>query len=208
MYALQRCSNVSIEGMARLAELLLSAGASRTDAMKAQVTRIGTDFEFHRANFNPDHLEATSAALEKLYAIFDVSPVPRRIQYDGKSPIVAKATRWEDQHDELWKLLVPSSGAATTAQGEVIRISGRIHIEMEGNGGMNWDADYKRMADALLGHLASGTSIGDSSLNEARELVSAVKRKAGDTRRLCELAVAWVALNPTPMKLAPPNYDR
>lgn len=64
------------------------------------------------------------------------------------------------------------------------------------------------MADALLGHLAFGILIGDSSLEEARELVSAVKRKAGDTRRLCELAVAWVARNPTPMKLAPPNYDR
>ena len=208
MYALQQCSNARIEGMARLAELLLSAGARRTDVMKAQVTRIGTDFEFHRANFNPDHLDATSAALEKLYATFDVPPVPRRIQYDGKSPIVAKATRWEDQHDELWQLLVPSSGAASTVQGEVIRISGRIHIEMESNGGINWDAAYKRMADALLEHLASGTSIGDPSLSEARELVSAVKRKAGDTGRLCELAVAWVARNPTPMKLAPPNYER
>jgi hypothetical protein len=208
MYGLQQCTNASIEGMARLAELLLSAGAHRTNAMKAQVTRIGTDFEFHRANFNPDHLDATSGALEKLYAIFDVPPVPRRIQYDGISPIVAKATRWEDQHDELWKLLVPSSGAASTVQGEVIRISGRIHIEMEGNGGINWDAGFKRMADAFLMHLASGTSIDDSLLIEAGELVAAVKRKAGDTGRLCQLAVIWVARNPTPMKLAPPNYDR
>ena len=30
-----------------------------------------------------------------------------------------------------------------------------------------------------------------------------VKRKNGDTRRLCELAVNWVALNPTPLKLPP-----
>jgi hypothetical protein len=194
--------------MAALAELLLAAGARQTPEMKALIARIGTDFEFHRAGFNADLVEATSAALDKLYVLFGVPPVPRRILYDGKSPIVARSARWEDQHQELWELLVPSSEAAGTVQGEVVRIAGRIHDELERNGGVNWDRGYRRMADAFLVHIASGTPLAESLLTEARETVSELKRKNSETRRLCELAVNWVALNPTPLKLPPPDYDR
>lgn len=93
-------------------------------------------------------------ASDALYTLFDVPPVPRRTLHDGKSPIAAKPGRWEDQHQELWELLVPSSGPAATVQGEVIRISGRINDEIERNGGVNWDGDYRKMADAFLDHLS------------------------------------------------------
>jgi ankyrin repeat protein len=207
-YALQRCSNMNIEDMAALAELLLAAGARKTPAMKAFVARIGSDFEFHRSNFNPDFLDATSAALDRLYVLFEVPPAPRRILHDGKSPIALRSARWEDQHRELWELLVPSSGAARTVQGEVVRIAGRIHDELERNGGINWDREYKRMADAFLVHLSSGKPLAESLLIEAREIVAKIKRKNGDTRRLCELGVNWVALNPKPLKLPTPDYNR
>jgi hypothetical protein len=105
-------------------------------------------------------------------------------------------------------LLVPSSGAADTVQGEVVRIAGRIHDELERNGAINWDLGYTRMADAFLVHIASGVPLAESLLTEARETVADLKHKKGDTGRLCELAVNWVALNPTPLKLQPPNYDR
>jgi hypothetical protein len=207
-YALQRCSNAQIEDMAALAELLLAAGARQTPEMKTIISRIGTDFEFHRAGFNADSVQATSAALDKLYVQFGVPPIPRRLLHDGKSPIVAQSARWEDQHQELWELLVPSRGAASTVQGEVVRIAGRIHDELERNGGGNWDREYKKMADAFLVHIASGVPLAESLLTEAGENVAELKRKKGETRRLCELAVKWVALNPTPLKLPPPNYDR
>jgi hypothetical protein len=207
-YAIQRCSNAQIQDMVALAEILLEAGARQTPDMKAFIGRIGTDFEFHRAGFDRDSVEATSAALDKLYVLFGVSPVPRRILYDGKSPIVVQSARWEDQHQELWELLVPSSGAAGTVQGEVVRISGRIHDELERNGGINWDGRYRKMANAYLAHIASGIPLADSLLTEAREIVAELRHKNGDTRRLCELAVNWVGLNPTPLKLQPPDYDR
>jgi hypothetical protein len=207
-YALQRCSNAQIQDMAAIAELFLAAGARQTAEMQAFVTRIGTDFEFHRGGFNRDSVAATSAALEKLYVLFGVPPVPRRTMHDGKSPIVAQSARWEDQHQELWELLVPSSGAAGTIQGEVVRIAGRIHDELERNGGANWDRGYKRMADAFLVHISSGIPLAESLLTEAREIAAELKRKNGNTRRLCELAVNWVALNPTPLKLPSPDYDR
>jgi hypothetical protein len=207
-YALQRCSNGQIVGMAALAQVLLAAGARQTPGMKAFVARIGTDFEFHRGGFNPDTVDATSAALDRLYVLFDAPPVPRRLLHDGRSPIVARSARWEDQHQELWELLVPSRGAAITVQGEVVRIAGRICDELERNGGINWDLAYRKMADAFLVHVASGVPLAEPLLTEARELVAQLKRKNGDARRLSELAVNWVAQNPMPLKLAPPAYDR
>lgn len=228
--ALQQCSNAKIQQIAEMAELLLPAQprqptglrsfASRflgrgqksddriSPKMRGFVERIGTNFEFHRSGFNPESKDATSAALDKLYSLFGVPPVPRRSMHDGKSPIVAKATRWEDRHQELWELLVPSSGAAGTVQGEVIRISGRISRELDGNGGINWDAEFGQMADALLTHLGSGESLPDPKLKQAAKIVSEVKRKYGDTRRLSELAVEWVALNPKPIALPTPLYKR
>jgi hypothetical protein len=207
-YALQRCGNTSIESMVALAEVLLAAGARQTPEIRAFVARIGTDFEFHRSGFNPETVEAMSAALDKLYALFGVPPVPRRLLHDGRSPIVARSARWEEQHQELWQLLVPSSGAADTVQGEVVRIAGRICDELERNGGCNWDLAYRKMADAFLVHVSSGVPLAEPLLNETRELVAQLKRKNGDPRRLSELAVNWVAHNPTPLKLAPPDYKR
>lgn len=207
-YALERCSNINIADMAALAELLLEAGARKTPAMKESVARIGTDFEFHRSNFNAKFLKATSAGLDKLYVLFGVPPAHRRVLHDGKAPIVARSARWQDQHQELWELLVPSSGAARTVQGEVVRIAGRIHDEFERNGGANWDHEYKRMADAFLVHVSSGKPLAESLLTEARKIVAKIKRKNGDTRRLCELGVKWIARNPKPRKLPSPDYER
>jgi hypothetical protein len=207
-HALRHCSNVKIPDMADLAVMLLAAGARRTPDMKESVTRIGKHFEWHRAAFNRDSVEATSAALDKLYELFGVTPAPRRIQHDGKSPIFAHSLCWQDRHQELWDLLIPSTGAAATVQGEVIRITGKIHPELELEGGFHWDRDFRKMADAFLVHIASGTPLESDLLTEARGIVEEVKRKQGDTRRLCELAVKWVTQNPTPQPLPPPDYDR
>lgn len=228
--ALHQCSNATIEGVAAVAALLLDVPAPRpagfraiagrmfgrgkagnvrvTPELQAQVRRIGANFEFHRAGFNPDMLEATSAALDRLYVLFDVPPAPRRTMHDGKAAIMAKGDRWEDRHQALWELLVPSSGAAATVQGEVIRISGRIHDEIERNGGANWDADFRKMADAFVGHVGSGVPLPETDRTKAAALVAGARRGNGDVRPLCELAVNWVALNPDPVALSAPDYRR
>lgn len=230
VYALERCNNAQLERMAAMAELLLEAAERQaeeskgltarilgwrrkgnphvTPEMQQLVQRIGTNFEFHRSGYNPETVDAASAALDRLYALFNVSPVPRRAMHDGKAPIFATAARWEDRHQELWDLLVPSSGAAETVQGEVVRISGRIHNELERNGGANWDAEYRKMADAFLHHVGSTASLPGPALDEVSEIVAGVKRRQGDTARLCALAVQWVELNPKPEKLPPPDYVR
>lgn len=227
--ALRDCHNARIETVVAVAELLLEpeapkatglralasrifgggGGAGRvTPQMKAFVQQIGTEFEFHRANYNPEFLPAASAALERLYVLFDVPPVPRRSMHGGGAPIVAKAARWEDRHHELWALLVPGNGAAKTVQGEIIRISGRISNEIDGNGGVNWDANYKKMAAAFLSHLGSGVALPESDRRQAAQAVAEVRRRDGAADELCELAVRWVALNPEPLPLPPPDYAR
>lgn len=206
--ALRGCNNIDIENMVPLAKVLLDAGAEKTHLMPGFVEEIGKRFEFQRGGFNPEHVEAVSSALNKLYEIFEVSPVPCRQVHDGKSPVVVRAKTWQKQHEELWNLLVPSQGPAATVQGEVIRISGRISDEMERNGGANWDADYKRMADAFLEHVQTGEPLSPQDLAEAAAIVAEVKRESGDTARMAELAVRWVMQNPHPVKLNPPSYRR
>ena len=197
-----------IADTAKLADLLLAAGADVPPDIKTRIADIGFDFEFMRSGFNPELVDETSAGLDRLYAMFGVEPVQRRVMHDGVSPIIARSETWGDQHEELWNLLVPPMGHAATVQGEVVRIAGRINDEYLRNAWGNWDGNYKRMADAALVHLGSGMPLAPALLEEARTLVADIKSKRGDPLRLCELAVGWVALNPMPVKLPKPDYDR
>jgi ankyrin repeat protein len=206
---LRECNNISLEHMVSLAIVLLEAGAKRTSRMKIFVEKIGKEFEWHRASFNPASVEAASTALDRLYELFDVPPVPRRQIHDVKLLIVLKASSWQEQHQELWQLLVPSMGHAATIQGEVIRISGRIAYELEDNGGVNWDAEFNKMADAFLEYVQTGHPLSSPDYAHAAAIVQEAKRRSGDPARLCKLAVAWVLLNPMPVKLEPaPRYRR
>ena len=210
-YALACCRNSNIVGMAEIAVLLLDAGAKITPDMAKSVKRIGSEFEFHRDNFNKDYLAETDAALSKLYALFGVEPVAKRQTHDGVSKITVVSQKWQKQHNELWELLVPSQGAAKTIQGEVIRITGRIADEFYRNGGANWNADYRKMLNALLKHFAFGIALSTEELTEAKKLFSGINANSGDNAgidRLCELAVKWVLENPNPVPLPKPDYKR
>jgi hypothetical protein len=132
--------------------------------------------------------------------------------HDGVSPIVAASTTWQAQHAELWDLLVPSSGACKTVQGEVVRIAGRVSDELRRNGGVNWNADYDAMLRAFCTHLGSHVALSPSELEECAALARQRSRinteDEGGTARLAQLSVKWVSLNPTPVPLAPPAYRR
>jgi hypothetical protein len=207
--ALRGCSNAQLTDMQALVPVLLAAGAARTPAMKTMVEQIGQTFEFHREAYNPDHVGEASAALDFLYATFDVPPVPRRKVHDGVALITVKATTWQKQHSELWNLLVPSKGPAKTVQGEVIRIAGRISDEWERNGGANWDGDYSEMARALLNHVGSGVALEPHEVDEIAGIVRSLSESGGaGNARLAALAVAWVLRNPRPVPLPTPSYRR
>jgi hypothetical protein len=207
--ALQSCQNIRIPAAVELSGLLLKSGAKRTPRMKDFVIKIGKDFEFHRSGFNPDYLEDTSRALEKLYELFEVTPVSPRLFHDGQSPIQLKSTKWQAQHEELWQLLVPSSGPAETVQGEVIRISGKIADEIYRNGGGNWDDGFSKMADAFASFVGTGQGLAQNELEQVRAIIRDLKKdQNGDTDRMAELAVKWILQNPNPVKLGHQAYDR
>lgn len=207
-YTLQRCNNIDIGNAVAFTKLYFAAGLEPSEQMQEFVRRIGKDFEFHRPNFNKEYVEKTSNALDELYQLHNVEPVARRVMHDGKALIKVKTDTWQQQHQELWELLIPSGGAAQTVQGEVIRISGRISIELDGNGGINWDADFRRMADTWLEFVQTGTALPASDLTEAQSLVNDIKRKYGEPSRMCELAVKWVLANPKPVALGEVSYKR
>ena len=210
--ALATCRNINIAQAAEIAEMLIKAGADVVPEMAERVEIIGKDFEFHRENFNKDSLEDADVALLKLYDIFGVKPIAKRIIHDGVSPILIKEGSWKEQYDELWELLIQSSGAAKTVQGEVIRITGRVQDELYRNGGVNWDRNYRNMLNSLPNHFASGTPLSEQELEETKELISNIRANGSDedaiTERLCELAVSWVSLNPNPLPLGKINYSR
>lgn len=204
------CSNIHLPQMADVAEALLDAGNPVIDRMRDRVAALGKTFEFHRAGFNPDYLAETEAGLNRLYELFGVAPVEQRRTHDGVSPITVTSTAWDDRHQELWDYLVPSRGPAATAQGEAIRITGRLAHEVLGNGGINWDRDFQRMVRALPILLASGVPLPEAQLTEVTTLASAYRRTSSEeeTQRLSELAVAWVIANPDPLPAPEPTYLR
>lgn len=206
------CRGIYIAQTAEIASMLLDAGAKKTPAMKEKVENIGKDFEFHREGINPDYLEAADKGLAKLYGLFDVKPVAKRISHDGVSPIFVKEGTWEEQYEELWSFLIPSSGAAKTVQGEVIRIPGRVRDELDRNGGANWNRDYRKCFQALPQYLSLGNPLSDQELAETKELIAQVHGKDFDDEprldRLCQLAIAWIKQNPEPIDLEEPSYKR
>lgn len=204
LYSVQ---SIDISKAAKTAELYLKAGVKPTKFAKEQVTRIGEEFEFHREEFNPEYLKETDTALQELYKLFDVPAVLRRIQHDGKSPIVLIGDTWEKRYEQAWTLLVPGSGSATTVQGEVVRIAGRVNDELLRNAMGNWNKEYRKMLNAITGYLQQGNPLSEKELAEVADIQKHILEDDGTgSQRLCELATAWVVQNPQPIALGKVNY--
>lgn len=204
--ALSRCRNDNIPNMVEVAKILLAAGITITPAMQEKVTRIGTNFEFYRDSFNPEYLDETDAALQELYQIFDVPPVPRLQKYDGSGSITVQSIDLEDQYRELWDTLVPGSGKAKFVQGEVIRIVGRLRHEIFDNGGMNWDADFRAMRNHLAVLMAEGKAADETILRKIKSVSPHVDE--GILDEITEAAVNWILANPDPIALGEVDYKR
>ena len=204
---LHTVQSIDISKAAKTAELYLKAGLKPTKFAKEQITRIGEDFEFHREKFNPEYLEETDAGLQQLYKLFNVPPVPRRIQHDGQSSIILTGDTWEKRYMQAWDSLVPSNGSAATVQGEVVRIAGRINLELLRNAMGNWDKEYRKMLTAISSYLQQGNPLSESELAEVTDIQKHILEDDGTgTQRLCELATAWVVQNPQPIALGKVNY--
>lgn len=209
-YALVRASNGDIEELAEICVQLLPLQNCITKEMKQAVTELGKSFAFYRADFNLDYVVQTEVALHRLYELFDVQPIAKRGKFDGISPIKIDALEWQKQFDELWELLVPVSGFASSVQGEVIRICGKVTREILDNGAVNWNKEYKKLSKSLPMYFAMGIQLEPSGYKEAEKLANHISANSCEDAltRLCELAVTWVLLNPEPIMLTSVAYER
>lgn len=84
--------------------------------------------------------------------------------HDGISPICVPEGEEEEAFQMLWEYLVPPYGKAQTAQGEIVRIVGRVQREFLDNGCTNWDEDFQKMLDAFLRYLQLGNGFSGKDL--------------------------------------------
>lgn len=213
---LQQTGGIDIAQVYMIAEYLLQNGARMTKRMQDFVTKIGTDYELYRCDpreYDEETrvlMQKNDQALQKLYKLFHVTPIAKRQIYDGHSPITIQSQTWQKQHQELWELLVPGSGSATTVQGEVIRISGKVSYEILDNGGVNWDLEYCKLGRALLQYFHMGKPLDDCLYSEVEQVLSKLPNGVDEKQvaRLSEVSVLWVLANPQPLALKQPDYKR
>lgn len=195
-----------------LSKLLLDRGAEMTQRSRQFVSAFSEVFHRHNVGKKTSKsLQNQAAALEKLCSLFGVEMLTETPFHDGKSPIlVTNFLGYSNHFEELWQFLVPESGRAQTAQGEVIRIAGKIRHELMCNGGMNWDDDFRSMLFTFRKYLRYGTPLEDSDA-WLDEIIDALKD--GDVcdamvHRMCYCAVKWVQENPEVMPLLEGDYTR
>lgn len=188
---------------------LLEEGIPVTERLQNYMRKVAEDIEFRRKDLNPEIIDELDHAMNHLYELLHVEPVPKRVLYDGKTRIEIHAKSWQKQHAELWNLLVPGSGHAGTVQGEVVRISGKLAYELLDNGGINWDADYNDLVKALYRYVCMGTPLPSDEQEEFCQLIKSIKNAdEKDINRLTELSVKWVTLNLDPIAVGEVNYRR
>ena len=215
-YALRGGENYRLQSMLEIVERLLAAGARPTGVEDTFLTPMGKDYQRLLAQRRRDgkdtrELEADGAALERLCRICGVEPAAPISLHDGAAPIEIPDGPWQRAFNALWDALVPLAGRADTAQGEAIRIAGRIGDELSRNGGVNWDRAYRDLTDGLGRILASGAPLPAADLAEAREHLAVLRTGALDysaADRISRLAVDWVRLNPRPVPNPIPDVGR
>ena len=136
-------------------------------------------------------------------------------KHDGVSPITVPEGDEDKAFRALWDYLVPPAGKAPTAQGEIIRIVGRVQHEFLDNGCINWDEDFHKMTDAFWEYLKLGNAFNEEDLKVAGILVQILKEN-GDKGfiedRLLDVlsscAMAWLKQNPEVLPPLAANYIR
>ncbi len=196
--------------------ILLDHGAQITDRCREALGKSAERFQRNKRGIkDPAYLQSQTENLDKLLAIFGVELPPEVPFHDGVSPIQVTETEETAQFRQLWDYLVPPSGKAPTAQGEAIRIAGRIQHELLDNGGVNWDEDFRKMLRAFPRYVRLGNAFSQEDI-QAAELLTNLLIACGDKGQiedslcaaLCACAVAWVQQNPTPLPPLEGDYNR
>ena len=204
-------NRVRLSTLLEVCTLLLDCGARITDKARNAVANIGENFErVKRGIEDPDYFKEQTESLQKLYDIFGVAPAAEITVHDGVSPIVITETGFAAQYNKLWEYLVPPYGKAKTAQGEAMRIVGKVSHEILDNGGRNWDSDFRKMLRVLPDYFRLGNPLSDEDVAEVIRLAHVLWDGRGweEPEKLCAYAVAWVLKNPDVLPPLPADYNR
>ena len=148
-----------------ICQILLDHGAEITDQCREFLGKSAEHFQrVRRGITDPEFLRGQIEGLEQLCQIFDVEPAKEVAFHDGVSSILVPEECKNEAFRWLWDYLVPPSGKAQTAQGEAIRIAGRVDHEITSNGGMNWDSDYRKMLRIFPLYLRLGNPLKDEDI--------------------------------------------
>ncbi len=202
---------LSYPALLEICGILFEHGAEITDRARGSLLRSAENFQrVKRGIADAGFLRSQTEGLEQLYRIFEVEPVGETPFHDGRSPICipdgeTDAFRW------LWDFLVPLRGKAPTAQGEAVRIAGRVRDEIVRNGGMNWDGEYRKMLRSFPKYLRLGEPLEEAEIAQAEAAVRLL-RDGWDPGKLCDslcgYAAAWAAQNPDVLPPLEADYTR
>ncbi|WGE91001.1 ankyrin repeat domain-containing protein [Actinobacillus genomosp. 1] len=209
-----RCGGYpAICDLSESSELLIQNKNVITEDMVNIANEICIDAERYKNYFDEKDLLNVEKSILLLRKLFDVTPVldPKHFNNLPKV-IVLNGKTHSEKYNELWHLLVPKKGAASTVQGEIIRIVSRVSDEINCNGGMNWDKHYKQMLDFLIKTFKTGNSLNKEDILFCREIkkeLNATKNCEQDKlEHLSLLAVMWVMNNPSLIQLTNVTYSR
>jgi len=204
------------ENLLEICSILLEHGATITDRACEYLRKSAQHFQqVKRGIEDLAFLHSQTQGLEKLYKIFDVEPVAEPIFHDGVSAIHIPEKYKDKAFQWLWDYLVPPSGHAQTAQGEIIRIAGKVEHEFLDNGCINWDEEFQKMLNAFPQYLSLGNAFSEKDI-QAAEILTTLLIENGKKgyiddflcSALCECAIAWVQQNSEVIQPLKANYNR
>lgn len=195
-----------------ICQLLIDHGAEITNQCREFLRKSAERFQQVKQGItDTEFCRSQTEGLERLYQIFDVEPADEAVFHDGVSPIYVPEENKDKAFQWLWDYLVPPSGKVQTAQGEVIRIAGRIDHEITANGGMNWDGDYRKMLQAFPQYLRLGNPLCEEDVAQAEKITHLLRDSRDDgtlSMKLCAYAVVWVLKNPEVLPSLETDYSR
>ena len=110
---------------------------------------------------------------------------------------------------DLFGLLVPESGQASTVQGELVRAINKLANDFVSNGFANWDAGYERLSAFALRHLTDGTFGMQTCAGIRSDIEHAQAYGRGENTggydlqaafdRLMQATVGWCQRHPDPI---------
>ncbi len=123
---------------------------------------------------------------------------------------MSKDNNWRSEHKRLWAELVPAQGRASTLQGELIRIAGKLTDEAYRNGNINWNDESSPMLRFVREQISDPETFSDLELEEIREAIRTIIRDREDPDvsgdgspyyLVSERVVDWCIVHPDPLPL-------